>query len=133
MKELKQHILEKLKVSKNNRSYDVTLESLIAALKNYKERNNNYAVYIDLKNIFVKYPIVLQYHGTYTDKNIIGEKIQALGYAPVNHTVEKLVFVYFERHIGDSIGSVRIGNTEDLYDIFGEDALNKIYNYILTH
>ena len=133
MKELKQHILEKLKVSNNNRSYDVTLESLTKALKDYKERNHIYAVYIDLKNIFEKYPEVLQYYGTYTDKNIIGEKIGALGYSPVNHTVEKLVFVYFERHIGDSKGSVRIENTEDLYDIFGEEALDKIYDYIVTH
>ena len=131
MKELKQHILEKLKVYKN-RTSDITIESLIAALKDYKERNHVYAVYIDLKDIFEKYPTVLQYHGTYTDKNIIGKTIAALGYAPVNHTVEKLVFVYFDRHIGDSIGSIRIGNTEDLYDVFGEVVLNEIYDYIIN-
>ena len=133
MKELKQHILEKLKVSNNNRSYDVTLESLIDALKDFKDRNHIYAVYIDLKDIFEKYPTVLQYHGTYTDKNIIGKTIAALGYSTVNHSVEKLLFVYFDRHIGDSIGSIRIGNTEDLNDIFGEDVLNKIYDYIINH
>ncbi len=132
MKELKQHILEKLKVSKKVFT-DITIESLIAVLKDYAERNHMYAVYIDLKDIFEKYPTVLQYHGTYTDKYIIGKTIAAIGYAPVNHTVEKLVFVYFERHIGDSIGSIRIGNTEDLYDVFGEDALTKIYDYIINH
>ena len=131
MKELKQHILEKLKVYKN-RTSDITIESLIAALKDYAERNH-FLVYIDLKNIFEKYPQVLQYHGTYTNKYIIGKTIAAIGYAPVNHTVEKLVFVYFERHIGDSKGSVRIENTEDLYDIFGEEALDKIYDYIVNH
>ena len=133
MKELKQHILEKLKVSKNNNFYDVTLESLIAALKDYAERNHVYAVYIDLKDIFEKYPTVLQYHGTYTDKYIIGKTIAAIGYAPVTRAVEKLVFVYFDRHIGDSIGSIRIGNTEDLHDIFGENVLNEIYDYIVNH
>ena len=132
MKELKQHILEKLKVSKNS-IYDITLESLITALNDYKERNHVYAVYIDLKDIFEKYPTVLQYHGTYTDKNIIGKTIRALGYAPVNHTVEKLVFVYFDRSVSDSIGSVRIGNTEDLYDIFFFFSLDKIYDYIVNH
>ena len=132
MKELKQHILEKLKVYKN-RTSDITIESLIAALKDYKERNHLYAVYIDLKDIFEKYPTVLQYHGTYTDKNIIGKTIRALGYATVNHTVEKLVFVYFDRSVSDSIGSIRIGNTEDLYDIFGEDVLNEIYDYIVNY
>ena len=132
MKELKQHILEKLKVSKKVFT-DITIESLIAALNDYKERNNIYAVYIDLKKIFKKLPTVLQYHGTYTDKNIIGKTIRALGYAPVNHAVEKLVFVYFDRSVSDAIGSIRIGNTEDLYDIFGEEALDKIYDYIVNH
>ena len=131
MKELKQHILEKLKVSKKSFS-DITIESLIAALKDYAERNHIYAVYIDLKDIFEKYPTVLQYHGTYTDKNIIGKTIAAIGYAPVTRAAEKLVFVYFDRHIVDSIGSIRIGNTEDLHDVFGEDVLNEIYDYIVN-
>ena len=131
MKSFKQHILEKLKVSKKSFS-DITIESLIAALKDYAERNHIYAVYIDLKDIFEKYPTVLQYHGTYTDKNIIGKTIAALGYAPVTRATEKLVFVYFDRHIGDSIGSIRIGNTEDLHDVFGEVVLTKIYDYIIT-
>ena len=132
MKDLKRHILEKLKVSKTSIP-DITLESLIKALKDYKDRNRVYAVYIDLKDIFEKYPTVLQYHGTYTDKYIIGRTIRAIGYATVNHSVEKLLFVYFDRHIGDSIGSIRIGNTEDLYDVFGEEAVNKIYDYIVNH
>ena len=132
MKELKEHILEKLKVSKRGFTY-ITIESLITALNDYKERNHVYAVYIDLKDIFEKCPAVLQYHGTYTNKYIIGKTIRALGYAPVNHTVEKLVFVYFDRSVSDSIGSVRIGNTEDLYDVFGEEALDKIYDYIVNH
>ena len=132
MKELKQHILEKLKVYKN-RTSDITIESLIDVLNDYKERNHVYAVYIDLKDIFEKYPTVLQYHGTYTDKNIIGKTIAAIGYAPVPRAAEKLVFVYFDRHIGDSIGSIRIGNTEDLHDVFDEEVLDKIYNYIVNH
>ena len=82
MKRISTFINEKLKVTKNNNFYDVTLESLISALKDYKERNRVYAVYIDLKDIFEKYPTVLQYHGTYTDKYIIGKTIAAIGYAP---------------------------------------------------
>ena len=131
MKGFKQHILEKLKVSKRVFT-DITIESLITALNDYKERNRVYAVYIDLKDIFEKYPAVLQYHGTYTNKYIIGKTIAAIGYAPVTRATEKLVFVYFDRHIGDSIGSIRIGNTEDLYDVFGEVVLNEIYDYIVN-
>ena len=131
MKGLSQHILEKLKVTKRSIS-DITIESLITALKDYKDRNRNYAVYIDLKDIFEKYPPVLQYHGTYTDKYIIGKTIAAIGYAPVTRAAEKLVFVYFDRSVSDSIGSIRIGNTEDLYDVFGENVLNEIYDYIVN-
>ena len=129
MKNLKQHILEKLKVYKN-RTSDITIESLIAALKDYKERNHVYAVYIDLKDIFEKYPTVLQYHGTYTDKYIIGKEIQVLGYTQFKSTEEDAVYISFNTRIGDSI---EIENTEELHDIFGEEVLTKIYNYIITH
>ena len=132
MKDLKQHILEKLKVSKTPIS-DITLESLINALKDYKERKHIVTVYLDLREILEEYPEVLQYNGTYTNKNIVGEKIRAIGYSNIIKDTGHLVFLYFVRHSGDSISSIRILNTDDLYDIFGEEALNKIYDYIISH
>ena len=130
MKELKQHILEKLKVSKNS-IYDITLESLTDALKDYKERKHMNTVYLDLKEILEEYPVVLQYHGTYTNENIVGEKMRAIGYSTITKDIGNLVFLYFDRRIGGSISSLRILNTDDLYDIFGEEAVNKIYDYII--
>ena len=124
MKDLKQHILEKLKVSKTPIS-DITLESLINALKDYKDRNNRNNFnnnYITLWGIFKEYPTVLQYNGAYTDRNIIGNEILGLRY---NNKDE--VFIYFNQFEGDS---VKIENTKDLYDIFGEEVLNEIYNYL---
>ena len=132
MKDLKQHILEKLKVSKTPIS-DITLESLINALKDYKERKHIVTVYLDLKEILEEYPEVLQYNGTYTNTNIVGEKIRAIGYSSITKDTGHLVFLYFVRHSSDSISSIRILNTDDLYDIFGEEALNKIYDYIISH
>ena len=132
MKDLKQHILEKLKVSKTPIS-DITLESLINALKDYKERKHIVTVYLDLREILEEYPEVLQYNGTYINKNIVGEKIRAIGYSNIIKDTGHLVFLYFVRHSGDSISSIRILNTDDLYDIFGEEALNKIYDYIISH
>ena len=132
MKDLKQHILEKLKVSKTPIS-DITLESLINALKDYKERKHIVTVYLDLSEILEEYPEVLQYNGTYINKNIVGEKIRAIGYSNIIKDTGHLVFLYFVRHSGDSISSIRILNTDDLYDIFGEEALNKIYDYIISH
>ena len=130
MKDLKQHILEKLKVSKTPIS-DITLESLINALKDYKERKHIVTVYLDLKEILEEYPEVLQYHGTYTNENIVGEKMRAIGYSTITKDIGNLVFLYFDRRIGGSISSMRILNTDDLYDIFGEEAVNKIYDYII--
>ena len=130
MKDLKQHILEKLKVSKNS-IYDITLKSLTDALKDYKERKHMNTVYLDLKEILEEYPVVLQYHGTYTNENIVGEKMRAIGYSTITKDIGNLVFLYFDRRIGGSISSMRILNTDDLYDIFGEEAVNKIYDYII--
>ena len=132
MKELKQHILEKLKVSKNS-IYDITLESLTDALKDYKERKHMNTVYLDLKEILEEYPVVLQYHGTYTNENIVGEKMRAIGYSTITKDIGNLIFLYFDRRIGGSISSIRILNTDDLYDIFGEEAVNKIYDYIISN
>ena len=134
MKELKQHILEKLKVSNNNRSYDVTLESLIKALKDYKTRKNyEFSVYIDLKAIFGEYPVVLQYHGHYID--IKGKEIIAIQFIQYIRAYRKYmkdgkdgVFIYFN---DGTYEPLKIENTEELYDIFGEEVLTKIYDYII--
>ena len=135
MKDLKQHILEKLKVSKTP-VFDITLEALIKALKNYKDRKHyEYAVYIDLKEIFEEYPIVLQYHGHYTD--IKGKEIIAMQFIKYIRAYKQYmkdgkdgVFIYFNDGTDDS---VKIENTKELHDIFGEEAINKIYDYIISH
>ena len=137
MKSFKQHILEKLKVSKNN-SATVTLEELIKALKDYKDRKHyEYAVYIDLKDILEEYPVVLKYHGNNTNKNIIGNEIIAIQFIQYIRAYRKYmkdgkdgVFIYFN---DDTNNTVKIENTEELYDIFGEEVLNKIYDYIVKH
>ena len=142
MRRITEFINEKLKVSKNS-IYDITLESLIDALQDYKKRKNfEYAVYIDLEAIFGEYPVVLQYHGTYTNKNIIGNKILAIQFVASNTPGYKKVIadgikdgngailIYFYQSKGESI---RIENTEELNDIFGEEVLDKIYEYIVNH
>ena len=137
MKRFSEFIIEKLKVSNNNRSYDVTLESLIKALKDYKDsKHYEYAVYIDLKEIFEEYPVVLRYHGTNANKNIVGNEIQAIQFIQYKTVFKNFlepgkdaIFIYFDQTKGDSI---RIENTEELNDIFGEEVLTKIYDYIIT-
>ena len=121
MRRITELINEKLKVSKNS---VITLESLLKVLKDYYNRNNSKNNYFSLWGIFKEYPTVLHYDGTYTDKNIIGNEI--LGLRCNNDEV----FIYFNEFVGDS---VKIENTEELYDIFGEEVLNKIYDYIVNH
>ena len=122
MKRFTEFINEKLKVSKNS---VITLEALLKALKDYNNRNNRNNFknnYITLWGIFKEYPTVLQYNGTYTDRNIIRNEILGLRYNDKDE-----VFIYFNQFVGDS---VEIENTKDLYDIFGEEVLNKIYDYL---
>ena len=132
MKDLKQHILEKLKVSKNSIS-EITIEALVEALQGFKDRNRLADVLLDLKEIFEEYPRVLHYNGPYTNTNIKGVKIEKLGYTHTFIDEEDEVFIYFDRRIDNSKSAIRIDNTDDLYDIFGDDALNKIYDYLITH
>ena len=121
MRRITEFINEKLKVSKNS---GITLESLLKVLKDYNNRNNRNKFkdnYISLWGIFKEYPTVLRYNGTYTDKNIIGNEILGLRYN------KDEVFIHFNQFVGDSL---KIENTKDLYDIFGEEVLNEIYNYL---
>ena len=39
-----------------------------------------------------------------------------------------------KQHILEKLtDSIQIENTKELYDIFGEEALHKIYDYIVNH
>ena len=136
MKRFSEFIIEKLKVT--TKSSDITLEELLKALKDYKDRKHyEYSVYVDLKEILEDYPVVLQYHGTNANKNIIGNEIQAIQFIQYNTVFKKVmeagkdvVFIYFDKNRGDSI---QIENTEELNDIFGEEVLNEIYDYVVKH
>ena len=131
MKDLKQHILEKLKVSKNS-IYDITLEALIDALKDYKERKGLfYSAYINFSKIFKQNPVVLQYNGTYTNRNIVGNEIHSIRYIYNQVSKTDAVYIYFDTSM--LTDSIQIENTKELYDIFGEEALHKIYDYIVNH
>ena len=138
MRRITEFVNEKLKVSKNS-IYDITLESLIKALNDYKDRKHYaYSVYITLKAIFKEYPVVLQYRGTYKNQNIVGNKIKGIQLITYNNPSfrgimkdgKDGVFIYFNDGMDNSL---KIENTEELYDIFGDEALNKIYDYIISN
>ena len=138
MKRFRDFIIEKLKVSKNS-IYDITLESLLKVLKDYKDRKHyEFSAYIDLKEIFEEYPVVLQYYEQHIDikgKEIVA--IQFIQYIKAYSAYRKYmkdgkdgIFIYFNDGAYDQL---KIENTKELYDIFGEEAVNKIYDYIVNH
>ena len=136
MKRISDFINEKLKVS--TRGFSITLEEFTKALKDYKDRKNyEYAVYIDLKDILEEYPVVLKYHGSNTNKNIIGNEIKAIQFFQYLPAYRKLmkdgkdaIFIHFSKISGVT---VKIETSEELHDIFGEEVLTKIYDYIIAH
>ena len=130
MKRFSDFIIEKLKVT--TKSSDITLEELIKALKDYKDRKHyEYSVYIDLNEIFEDYPVVLEYHGTNANKNIIGNEIHAIRYLHESVPKKDTVFIYFDNRL--LTNSIQIENTKELNDIFSEEALDKIYDYIVNN
>ena len=136
MKRFSDFIIEKLKVTA--KSFDITLEELIKALKDYKDRKHyEYSVYTDLNEIFEEYPVVLEYHGTNMNKNIVGNEIIAIQFIQYITAYSKYmkdgqdgIVIFFNDGTNDTL---KIENTEELNDIFGEDVLTKIYDYIVKH
>ena len=137
MKRFSDFIIEKLKVTA--KSFDITLEELTKALKDYKDRKHyEFSAYIDLKEIFEEYPVVLQYYEQHIDikgKEIVA--IQFIQYIKAYSAYRKYmkdgkdgIFIYFNDGAYDQL---KIENTKELYDIFGEEALHKIYDYIISN
>ena len=130
MKRFSDFITEKLRVM--SKSYNITLEEFINAFKDYTVKRQLRHTVIDLDDIFNvlndfrKYPKILDYNGDYTNVDVIGEPIVQLGYFFDERLDKDTLYIYYGRYGG----SIDLETTEELYDIFGEDVLNKIYNYL---
>lgn len=124
MKGLTQHILEKLKVSKNN--FKITLESLINVFKDFKTRHRLKPHEINLEDVLNKYPTILDYSGDFTSEHVVGNNIYVLGCIFDERLDKDILYIYYNFYNG----SIVIENTKELYEIFGEDVLNEIYDYL---
>ena len=130
MKRFSDFITEKLRVM--SKSYNITLEEFINAFKDYTVKMQLRHTVIDLDDIFNvlndfrKYPKILDYNGDYTNADVIGEPIVQLGYFFDERLDKDTLYIYYGRYGG----TIDLETTEELYDIFGEEVLNKIYNYL---
>ena len=130
MKRFSDFITEKLRVM--SKSYNITLEEFINAFKDYTVKRQLRYTVIDLDDIFNvlndfrKYPKILDYNGDYTNADVIGEPIVQLGYFFDERLDKDTLYIYYGRYGG----TIDLETTEELYDIFGEEVLNKIYNYL---
>lgn len=130
MKELSQHILEKLKIKKDHQ--DLTVESLIDAIYDY-------GLTVDLKEIFGRTQIKLE-PSKYLSKDeegYVGSRILEI-YAQQPETFRNIpghiTFYGWDKTSGSDV-SIRceVGEDEKLYSLFKPDVLETIYKYLIEH
>lgn len=126
MKRISEFIIEKLKVSNHNSDYIISIEEIATLLKKYCDRYRFGEDKVSASQIFGEYPKVLEYTGGFTTENIVGKDIKVIGYFKRIMSNKECVYIDFDY---DENG-IEIHTTKDLYDIFGEDNVDKLYKYL---
>jgi hypothetical protein len=124
MRSINTFIIEKLKVSKNVTEYPISLEELETALKDYCERHGWEIESLRTDTILGEIPKVLKYEGDFTTADIVGKDIKIIGYYKSKMTKQELIYIDFDYYQN----GIEVQTTKDLYDIFGEDNVEKLYN-----
>lgn len=126
MKNLKDIILEKLKVSKNIVP-DITFEQFIEEFQKMNNPNIYFERYLDL--IGGDYPTFRSYPGLIApDRKYIGKKFKNM---ELVRNVKGQIEVHFnlKRSINGTTGFI-ISNTNDLYNYLGYDQVSILYDLI---
>ena len=124
MKRISEFIIEKLKVSKDVREYLISLEEIASMLKDYCKRHGYDDEALRTDDILGEIPKVLEYTGDFTTENIVGKDIKIIGYYKSKMTKQELIYIDFDYYQN----GIEVQTTKDLYDIFGEDNIEKLYN-----
>jgi len=126
MKRINEFIIEKLKVSSNNREYLISIEEIASMLKDYCKRHGYDDEALRTDDILGEIPTVLEYTGDFTPENIVGNDIKIIGY--YKSPISKREFLYIDFDYYQN--GIEVQTTKDLYEIFGEDNVEKLYNYL---
>lgn len=124
MRSIHTFIIEKLKVSKNVREYLISLEEIASMLKDYCKRHGYDDEALRTDDILGEIPKVLEYEGDFTTEDIVGKDIKIIGYYKSKMTKQELIYIDFDYYQN----GIEVQTTKDLYDIFGEDNIEKLYN-----
>lgn len=126
MKRISEFIIEKLKVSTSVREYLISIEEITSLLKKYFVRHSFGEHEIGTAHIFGEYPKVLEYTGDFTTENIVGKDIKVIGYYKSSMSNKEFIYIDFDY----KQNGIEIHTTKDLYDIFGEDNVDKLYKIL---
>ena len=126
MKRISEFIIEKLKVSSHNSEYLFSIEEIVSMLKKYCDRYRFGEDKISASQVFGEYPKVLEYNGDFTTDNIVGKDIKVIGYYKSSMSNKEFIYIDFDYNEN----GIEIHTTKDLYDIFGEDNVDKLYRFL---
>ncbi len=125
MKRINDFIIEKLKVSTDAPEYLFSIEEISSMLKNYCNRDGYDDYELRTDDIFGETPKVLEYTGDFTTENIVGKDIKVIGY--YKSPISKKEFLYIDFDFYQN--GIEVQTTKDLYEIFGEDNVDKLYKF----
>lgn len=126
MRRISEFIIEKLKVSTDAPEYLISIEEIASMLKDYCKRHGYDEYELRTDDILGEIPTVLEYTGDFTPENIVGKDIKVIGYYKSPISKKEFLYIDFDYYQN----GIEVQTTKDLYEIFGEDVLNKIYEYL---
>lgn len=126
MKRISEFIIEKLKVSTNVPEYLISIEEIASMLKDYCKRHGYDDEALRTDDILGEIPKVLEYTGDFTTDNIVGKDIAVIGYYKSPISKKEFLYIDFDYYQN----GIEVQTTKDLYEIFGEDNVDKLYKYL---
>lgn len=124
MKRISAFINEKLKVSTDAPGYLISIEEIASMLKDYCNRDGYDDYELRTDDILGEIPKVLEYTGDFTTENIVGKDIKIIGYYKSPISKKEFLYIDFDYYQN----GIEVQTTKDLYEIFGEDNVEKLYN-----
>ncbi len=125
MKRISEFIIEKLKVSTDAPEYLISIEEIAEMLKKYCIRHGYDEYELRTDDILGEIPTVLEYTGDFTTENIVGKDIKVIGYYKSPISKKEFLYIDFDYYQN----GIEVQTTKDLYEIFGEDNVDKLYKF----
>jgi hypothetical protein len=126
MRSIHTFITEKLKVSTNALEYLISIEEIASMLKDYCKRHGYDDEALRTDDILGEIPKVLEYTGDFTTENVVGKDIAVIGYYKSPISKKEFLYIDFDYYQN----GIEVQTTKDLYEIFGEDNIDKLYKYL---